>query len=314
LRKIISWVLLGLGAFMLAAAVVATVWAPDQAKRAPLDTDSTTHLSGTAQKLNTGTGEVDDLDVRAVSITQADSNKSDDDVVVYVNTSCLVIDIPDTPDCGEPGTGDDADPNVINISNELFATDRRTGVAVNGVEYLPEGTPEREGLQNKFPFGAEKKDYEFWDGILDSTVPATYEGTEEIDGLETYRYNMSVVEEEATVIGDVDGIYSLDKTMWIEPKTGAIVDQEQHDVRTLPNGDPLLDLQLSFTDEQVSANVDDASANVSSLTLITKTVPLVGFIGGAICIIAGILLLVSGRRKNKSEPAHVQKSKAPAAT
>jgi Porin PorA len=314
LRKIISWVLLGLGAFMLAAAVVATVWAPDQAKRAPLDTDSTTHLSGTAQKLNTGTGEVDDLDVRAVSITQADSNKSDDDVVVYVNTSCLVIDIPDTPDCGEPGTGDDADPNVISISNELFATDRRTGVAVNGDEYLPEGTPEREGLQNKFPFDAEKKDYEFWDGILDSTVPATYEGTEEIDGLETYRYNMSVVEEEATVIGDVDGIYSLDKTMWIEPNTGSIVDQEQHDVRTLPNGDPLLDLQLSFTDEQVSANVDDASANVSSLTLITKTVPLVGFIGGAICIIAGILLLVSGRRKNKSEPAHVQKSKAPAAT
>jgi hypothetical protein len=102
--------------------------------------------------------------------------------------------------------------------------------------------------------------------------------------------------------------------MWIEPNTGSIVDQEQHDVRTLPNGDPLLDLQLSFTDEQVSANVDDASANVSSLTLITKTVPLVGFIGGAICIIAGILLLVSGRRKNKSEPAHVQKSKAPAAT
>jgi hypothetical protein len=313
LRKIISWVLLGLGAFLLAAALVATVWAPDQVKRAPLDTDSTTRLSGTAQKLNTGTGEIDDLDVRAVSITKADSNKSDDDVVVYVNTSCLVIDIPDTPDCGEPGTGDDADPNVINISNELFATDRRTGVAVNGDEYLPEGTPEREGLQNKFPFDSEKKDYEFWDGILDSTVPATYEGTEEIDGLETYRYNMSVVEEEATVIGDVDGIYSLDKTMWIEPNTGAIIDQEQHDVRTLPNGDPLLDLQLSFTDEQVSANVDDASANVSSLTLLTKTIPLVGFIGGALCIIAGILLLLSARRKNEANHDHPQPKKTPVA-
>ena len=313
MRKIISWVLLGLGAFLLAAAVVATVWAPDQVKRAPLDTDSTTRLSGTAQKLNTGTGEIDDLDVRAVSITEADSNKSDEDVVAYVNTSCLVIDVPDTPDCGEPGTGEDADPNVVNISNELFATDRRTGEAVNSDEYLPEGTPEREGLQNKFPFDAEKKDYEFWDGILDRAVPAAYEGTDEINGLETYRYNMSVVEEEATVIGDVDGIYSLDKTMWIEPKTGSIVDQEQHDVRTLPNGDPLLDLRLSFTDEQVSANVDDSSANASSLTLLTKTVPIVGFIGGAICIIAGILLLLSGRRKNKSEPAHVAKSKAPVA-
>jgi hypothetical protein len=313
LRKIISWVLLGLGAFLLAAALVATVWAPDQVKRAPLDTDSTTRLSGTAQKLNTGTGEIDDLDVRAVSITEADSNKSDDDVVAYVNTSCLVIDIPDTPDCGEPGTGEDADPNVINISNELFATDRRTGVAVNGDDYLPEGTPEREGLQNKFPFDAEKKDYEFWDGILDRAVPATYEGTDEIEGLDTYRYNMSVVEEEATVIGDVDGIYSLDKTMWIEPNTGAIIDQEQHDVRTLPNGDPLLDLQLSFTDEQVSANVDDASANVSSLTLLTKTIPLVGFIGGALCIIAGILLLLSARRKNEANHDHPQPKKTPVA-
>lgn len=313
MRKIISWVLLGLGAFMLAAAVVAAVWAPGQVKRAPLDTDSTTRLAGTAQKLNTGTGEIDDLDVRAVSITQADSDKSDDDVVVYVNTSCLVIDIPDTPDCGEPGTGEEADPHVVSISNELFATDRRTGTAVNGDRYLPEGTPVREGLQNKFPFDAEKKDYEFWDGILDRTVPATYQGTEEIDGLETYRYNMSVVEEEATVIGDVDGIYSLDKTMWIEPKTGAIVDQEQHDVRTLPNGDPLLDLRLSFTDEQVSANVDDSTANASSLTLLTKTVPLVGFIGGAVCLIAGILLLLSGRRKRQPAPAHVQKSKAPVA-
>jgi hypothetical protein len=313
LRKIISWVLLGLGAFLLAAALVATVWAPDQVKRAPLDTDSTTRLSGTAQKLNTGTGEIDDLDVRAVSITEADSNKSDDDVVAYVNTSCLVIDVPDTPDCGEPGTGEDADPNVINISNELFATDRRTGVAVNGDDYLPEGTPEREGLQNKFPFDAEKEDYEFWDGILDRAVPATYEGTDEIEGLETYRYNMSVVEEEATVIGDVDGIYSLDKTMWIEPNTGAIIDQEQHDVRTLPNGDPLLDLQLSFTDEQVSANVDDASANVSSLTLLTKTIPLVGFIGGALCIIAGILLLLSARRKNEDNHDHPQPTKTPVA-
>jgi hypothetical protein len=313
LRKIISWVLLGLGAFLLAAALVATVWAPDQVKRAPLDTDSTTRLSGTAQKLNTGTGEIEDLDVRAVSITEADSNKSDDDVVAYVNTSCLVIDVPDTPDCGEPGTGEDADPNVINISNELFATDRRTGVAVNGDDYLPEGTPEREGLQNKFPFDAEKEDYEFWDGILDRAVPATYEGTDEIEGLETYRYNMSVVEEEATVIGDVDGIYSLDKTMWIEPNTGAIIDQEQHDVRTLPNGDPLLDLQLSFTDEQVSANVDDASANVSSLTLLTKTIPLVGFIGGALCIIAGILLLLSARRKNEANHDHPQPTKTPVA-
>ena len=48
----------GLGAFLLVTAVVASVWAPDQVKRAPLDTDSTTRLSGTAQKLPTGETDV----------------------------------------------------------------------------------------------------------------------------------------------------------------------------------------------------------------------------------------------------------------
>jgi hypothetical protein len=313
-RKIISWVLLGVGAFLLAAAVMAVVWAPGQAKRAPLDTDSTTRLSGTAQKLNPTKGVVEDLDVRAVSITKADSNKSDGDVVAYVNTSCLVIDVPDTPDCGEEGTGDNADPNVISVSTDLFATDRRTGEAVNSVKYLPEGNPEHEGLQNKFPFDAEKKDYDFWDGILDRTVPATYEGTEKVAGLETYRYHISVEEEPATVTGDIRGLYSMDKTMWIEPETGAIIDQEQHDVRTLENGDPLLDLQLSFTDDQVATNVADAEDNVASLNLITRTVPLVGFIGGAICLLAGLALLFTGRRKGDGAKTPVQLTKSPSAT
>ena len=150
----------------------------------------------------------------------------------HVNTSCLVLDVPD-PDCGERGTGEDADPNVL-TSATAFATDRRTGSGHHGDEYLPEGTPEREGLLNKFAFDAEKKDYQFWDGILDRavTVPRS-RGRTRSTGLEIYGfYYYGVVEQEEIAMGDVDGTYSLDKTMWIEPKTGAIIDQEQHDVRT----------------------------------------------------------------------------------
>jgi len=188
-RKIVSWILLGLGAFLLATAIVATVWAPDQVKRAPIDTDSTTRLSGTAAVVPTGDTNVD---VRAVSVTESDSNKSDDDVAVYTNYTCLVLDNPG-PDCGRRGTGDNADPNVISVGTpEAFATDRRTGVAVNDSKYLPDGTPETHGLVNKFPFDTQKKDYEFWDGVLSDTVTATYEGTEDVDGLETFKFNLSV--------------------------------------------------------------------------------------------------------------------------
>ncbi|MFC6285667.1 DUF3068 domain-containing protein [Nocardioides sp. GCM10027113] len=299
MRKIVSWVLLGVGAFLLVTAVVASVWAPGQVKRAPIDTDSTTRLAGTAERLDASAGEVVDLDVRAVSITEADSNASDDEIVVYVNTVCLVVDVPDTPDCGEPGTGEDADPNVINIATDVFATDRETGLAVNDPEYLPADAEPHEGLVNKFPFDTEKKDYPFWDGVLDRAVTAQYVGETTIDGLDVYEFNYVVEEEPATVVGDIEGLYSMDKTIWAEPRTGKIVDQEQHDVRTLEDGSPLLDLRLAFTDEQVAADVADAEDSLDSLNLLTRTVPIVGYVAGPLLILvgAGMLLMAAARSR-----------------
>jgi hypothetical protein len=293
-RKIVSGLLMALGGFLLVAAVVATTWAPGQVKRAPLDTDSVTRLSGTAAALPNGdTNQT----VRAVSVTKADSEVSDDEVVVYASYTCLVIDTPDTPDCGVPGEGEDADPNLVTAGEpEVFATDRRTGVALNDSAYLPDGTPETEGLVNKFPFDTEQTSYEFWDGVLDATVTAEFEDVEEVNGLETYRFNYVVTDEPAKISGEIDGLYSMDKTMWIEPKTGQIIDQEQHDVRKIDD-QTLLDVNLSFTDEQVQVNVDDANDNLSSLTLITSTIPLLGFIGGPLLILGGVALLMTGRRK-----------------
>lgn len=305
MRKIVSWVLLALGAFLLVAAIIAKAWAPGQVERTPLDTDTTTRLAGSAEKLNPSTGKVENLDVRATSINKVDSEASDEDVAVFVAASCLVVDTPDSPACGEEGTGKNADPNVISISQEVFATDRHTGEAVDGEGYLPEGSEQYEGLVNKFPFGTEKKDYEFWDGLTGKAFPVTYEGTEDIDGLETYEFHLQIEDEPAVVTGDIEGIYSFDKTMWIEPRTGAIIKQEQHDVRTTEDGDPLLDLTLAFTDDQVSANVDEAKDNVRLLGLVTTTVPLVGFIGGPILILVGLALLLRPRRPEDptEEPA-----------
>ena len=119
MRKIIGWVLLGLGAFLLVTGLLATVWAPGQVERTPLDTDSTTRLSGNADKLNPATGELEAIDVKATSITKADSKRSDDNVIVFVNTTCLVIDEGDVPDCVD---GDDG--RLVSATEDVFATDR----------------------------------------------------------------------------------------------------------------------------------------------------------------------------------------------
>jgi hypothetical protein len=295
-RKILGLILIGLGGFLLVLGLLTTLWVPGQVKKAPIDTDSVTRLSGTAAVVPSGDTNVD---VRAVSNTKADSNKSDDDVVVYASYTCLVLDVPG-PDCGKPGTGEDADPHVISVGQpDIFATDRATGVAVNSGKYLPQGTPKTEGLVNKFPFDTSKRDYEFWDGVLNDTVIVKYQGTEKVDGVETYKFQYVVDQEDATIASGVEGTYSMDKTMWIEPTTGQIVDQEQHDVRAV-DGKNLLDVQLSFTDDQVKTNADDAGANASSLKLLTKTVPVVGFVGGVLLILLGIALVVLSRRRSNA--------------
>lgn len=307
MRKILSWVLLGLGAFLLVTALMAAVWAPDQVKKTPTDTDSKTYLSGSAEKLNPKTGDVEDIEVKALSAHKADADQSDDDVVVFFNYTCANVDVDNPPDCIE---GED-DERIVSNGDDLFATDRRDAEAVNGEKYLPKKALERldavdnkKGLINKFPFDTEKDgDYTFWDGILQRDVPVTFEGTKDIDGLETYEFNYNVSDEEATVTGDIEGLYSMDKTMWIDPVTGAIIDQEQHEVRTLDNGDPLLDMTLSFTDETVKDNVESAKDNGSSLDLLTGTLPTVGFIVGPILLVVGAVLFVLGRRRSSAHSA-----------
>jgi hypothetical protein len=295
-RKIIGWVLLALGAFLLVVGLMASIWAPGQVKRTPLDTDSTTRLAGTADKLNPATGDIESLDVKATSITKADSKRSDDDVVVFVNTLCLVIDEGDVPDCVD---ADDPQGRLISASTDVFATDRSDAMAVNG-EYLPAGAEEKEGLINKWPFDAEKKDYPYWDGLLGAPVDAVYESTETIDGLETYKYNVSIDEQPAEVVDGVQGVYTQDKDLWIDPVTGSIIRQAQQEVRALENGSVLLDLDLAFTDEQVADNVESAKDSGDQIELITRTVPLIGFIGGAVALLAGAFLVFAARRKDET--------------
>ena len=97
---------------------------------------------------------------------------------MFVNSLCLVIDEGDVPDCVD---ADDPEGRLISASTDVFATDRSTAEAVNG-EYLPAGAEEKEGLINKWPFDAEKKDYPYWDGLLGAPVDAVYDSTETLEG------------------------------------------------------------------------------------------------------------------------------------
>jgi hypothetical protein len=293
MRKIIP-VLFGLGGFLLVAGLVALLWAPGVVKKTPLDVTSTTRLSGQAAKIDPATGDLNPQPVKATSVTKTDSKISDDTNVAWTNTSCLVVDKDDPPDCV-----DAKDERLVSASTDVFATNRVTALAVNKGKYLPADAVPHQGLVNKWPFDSEKKTYPYWDGTVGKAVAAKYVRAVKVKGLDTYFYRVTIKGEAIDVAKDTPGTYDDVKGIYVEPLTGAIVNQTDDQQRTLDNGTKVLDLQLAFTDKQIQTSVDDANDNIGQLNLITKTIPLVGIIGGVICLAAGLILLLMGRKEPK---------------
>lgn len=281
-----------LGGFLVTLAILAQFWAPGRLMKTPLDVDSTTLLDGTAQ-LSDGTGGTDEFPIKAFSVTRADSERSDDDVVVFQNSSCLVKDEGEVDECV---SASDPEERLISASTDDFATDRRTAMAVDDPKYLPPSAEDKEGLINKWPFEAEKKDYLYWDGYAAEAVDATYEGTEQVDGVEVYVYKTVVTDVPIEITDGVQGTYSTDKEIWIEPTTGSIVNQFESQERLDDEGNPFLLLDFGFTDDQVASNADEAGSNASSLKMIKNTVPLVGYLVGIPALLIGIALQLMRRR------------------
>ncbi len=280
-----------LGGFLIVVGLLAMFYAPGSLMKTPLDTDTTTALDGVAEL----SGE--EVPVLAWSVTHSNSEQSDDDVVVFQNSSCLVKDEGGIDDCI---SDDDPQDRLLSATVDNFATDRVTAVAVNDPEYLPAEAQEHEGLINKWPFEAKQETYTYWDSVSKAGVDAVFDRTEEIDGLELYVYKVSLSAVPIDLTEDVRGTYDDDKEIWIEPLTGSIVNQTDSQVRYGEDGEPALALELAFTDEQVAFNVADTQETVDSLNLIRKTVPLVGLGAGIPLALLGIALTVFGRRR--SEP------------
>jgi hypothetical protein len=295
-RKWFGVVLLGLGAFLLVTGVLAAVWAPGVVKKTPLDVNQVTHLDGVVKKLDPATGELVENPVKVESISRTDSDASDGDTVVWVQTSCVVIDVDDPPNCVN-----DDDARLVSADKDVFATDRVTALAVPDYSGLPADAVPHVGIQNKWPFDSEKTTYPFWDGTIGGTVDAVYDRTETLLGVECYVYVATINDAPIEIADGIDGTYDNVTEVWVEPKTGAIQQQTQDQQRYLDDGTQVLDLQIGFTEEQQQQFADDSKANVLLLDVVTLWMPIIGFVGGGLCVVAGALLMLSAARRNRGD-------------
>lgn len=294
--KILGVVVSLLGGFLVGLAVLAWLWIPGEVKNTPLDVDTTTILAGEATLAD------DIFPVQVTSVTRVDSEASDDDVVVFENSTCVVRDVGDPPACVD---ADDPQERLLTASVDNFATDRSTALAVNDPDYLPAEAVPHEGLVNKWPFDAEKKDYPYWDGTSGEAVVARYDGATTIDGLPVYRYVVEIDDVPIELTEGVTGTYSTTKTIYVEPETGSVVKQGEEQERVTDEGDNFLSLDIEFTDEQVESSVEEAKDGRSQLRLITNTVPLIAVLLGIPLLLLGWFLIWRGgsRERGEHDPA-----------
>jgi hypothetical protein len=175
-----------------------------------------------------------------------------------------------------------------------------------------------EGLVWKFPFGTKKQSYPFWDGNVRKAVTATYDGAEKLHGMTTYRFVQNVqnvvisheqvpgalvgAPEKASVAADQ--VYSDITTVWVEPRTGAIINgTQQVNQRLVYNGTevPVLKGTIVYPDSTVRQQINDIKGPAASLKFVTKTGPLLGWILGPILIVLGFGLLLLSRQPNDDD-------------
>jgi hypothetical protein len=303
-RTKLGFALTFLGVFLIVVAILAGTYAKSSLKKTPSDADSLTNLSGNA--ILNGPDGFEQFPVLAFSTTKADSDKSDGDVVLFQYSSCVVRDEGGIDGCV---SNDDPEGRLLTASTDTFAADRKTALAVNDDKYLPAGATPHEGLLNKWPFDAQKKTYPYWDGTINQAVPAEFSRVSSIDGTEVYVYSVEIDKAPIQITDEVDGLYSDSEEISIEPRTGAFVNVERKVLQTTEDGTPVLSLKLAYTDEEVQDSLDEAVDSANKLNLLTSTVPMIGYIGGGLCLLAGLVLLFARRQR---EGGHVVVKGAPA--
>lgn len=306
-------VLVGLGAFLVVLALMVRFYAYPQLAVAPENPDSVTNLTAEdATIFDTATLSEITTDLAVTSLTVGDAEaqaEAPDGVVTWVNSSSTTR----------------SDGTILSRGKEMAPTDDVSGEAVNccgSFEEVAEGEEEaveREGLVYKFPFNTQKQDYDFWDADTRQAYPATYTGTDDLNGVETYTFVQEVprtqtgtIELPADLLGEegednlvADMMYSNTRTFWIEPNTGAVLDrtEELNNSIAYDGTDRITTTSATvhFTEEQVKQGTDDYGPLATQLGLLRTTAPLVLGILGILLLVAG--LFVTRRKPSSSEPA-----------
>lgn len=299
MRRYLPPILVGLGVFLLAIAVLLPTVVLPRVEKAPLDAYSIVEATGPGTYFNPETRQFVDDEVLVRRVAKGLVEQGTDELASYEYAQIVLV-----PDLEEP----------LDALSRDIVFDRKTGVDADG-----RGADEAQYV--KFPFNTKKGDYLLYEPTLADSFPVSFEQETEIDGLEVYEFRGSVPEEVTGSLGVpgalvgapdaattfVEEVYSNpERVVYVEPRTGRIVGAENSPRRTwrpaaIAGAEPgeetvIFEADLSLTSETTEELVAQAEDDKSQLRLVGVILPIVLGLLGLLSLVAGLLLLSRSRR------------------
>jgi hypothetical protein len=307
LRRALALTLAGLGAFLLAFSPLMRGYVAPRLLKAQADRSTVSRMyAKSATFYDTSTSQVRTGPVVLTRALTSDATAGTGERAVWIQFSSLTT----------------LEGDRIAYHELRLAFDRRTGAILDccGAYVDDDSAVKARGLVFRWPFGAARRAYEFFDALTRRTLPIAYEGTEQVAGVTAYRYKQHVPAvrvdgTEVPVPGKVLGLrpdhaYQVtrwseeDRTVWVEPVSGVIVKTEENLRQTFRTADGVerlvaLAADLRTPDEEVAVNLAEAAGYDRWITTTRFVLPAGSGAAGLAALVAAGLLL----RRRASPPA-----------
>jgi hypothetical protein len=307
MRKGFGYLLLGLGFFALVLTVLLPTVVVSKSKKTPLDLNITQVSSGPGKILDSATLQTKEVQLRATRVVKTDTSASNGTNTTVLETLCIVIVDGNTPNCV---TKDDPQQRLMSVSRDRVTADRKNAESVHVAKYgefvenfgKVDTSVRHVGLSYKWPIDAKKQTYQFFQPDVEKAFPAVYSGTDKIAGLTVYKYVCDTGTQPYKVLGTLDGTYNDTRTVWVEPRTGAIIKGIEHQVQHItdtndPTGPGILalDTTLTFDQSAIDYQANYAKDKINQLKMAQVWGPLITGILGVAALVGAYFLLRTRR-------------------
>ncbi|MER5981986.1 DUF3068 domain-containing protein [Streptomyces sp. NPDC001787] len=230
------------------------------------------------------------------------------------------------------------DGKTVSQIPERYIFDAHTQAPVNATGEMVDGDPvRRTGIEFKWPFLTEKRDYEYFDAQTRTSSPIHYKGTRTFRGMEVYYFEQTIpwtkvpmpqkmpiedITAEQVAGTGMTRWYSTTRMFWIDPVTGAPVNGEEihkEEMRDAKKMGMPQDTVTAFAghvkmrEDYIVAVVDQVKSQRLLILLLTSYLPR-GFLTLAAGFLALSLWLEARSRRRPGGPADAGPAPGPVPT